>query len=360
MPQSPLLQHQIVFYQAGQFAGWPANNGLWRWNKGGEALVSFVTGQYKELPGHNILPPYAHRFARTRDGGATWRVETPTFPVENAPARELPAPLDFRDENLILRLIGTGYEGSNDGRGAFAVSRDRGRTWEGPFRLGDLADKAPLIGWELTTRTDYIALSRDQCCLMLSARPKIAGTMDRTFWAMMDDGGRKIRFGGWIVPPKDPHRAVMPSSLTLTSTEWMTAIRRRKTNAEVCWVDCYFSADKGQNWELRSKIADTGIANGNPPALILLQDKRLLCAYGDRKERKMFARVSADSGKTWQEPLVLRDDYQADSFGDSDFGYPRAFQRPDGKIVVLYYWANAIGKRKSHRRNNDSALINAR
>lgn len=53
----------------------------------------------------------------------------------------------------------------------------------------------------------------------------------------------------------------------------------------------------------------------------------------------MMATFSADNGRTWGNERVLRDDYQRDSYGDPDLGYPRAFVRPDGKVVVTYYWA---------------------
>jgi len=37
----------------------------------------------------------------------------------------------------------------------------------------------------------------------------------------------------------------------------------------------------------------------------------------------------------------LRNDFQVDSHGDPDLGYPRLVQKPDGKPVVIYYWATA-------------------
>jgi hypothetical protein len=39
--------------------------------------------------------------------------------------------------------------------------------------------------------------------------------------------------------------------------------------------------------------------------------------------------------------VILRNDYNTDAFGDADLGYPQLVQRPDGKLVVIYYWATA-------------------
>jgi hypothetical protein len=46
-----------------------------------------------------------------------------------------------------------------------------------------------------------------------------------------------------------------------------------------------------------------------------------------------FARLSGDGGRTWGEEIVLRDDG-----GCWDLGYTRTVQRPDGKLVTMYYF----------------------
>jgi hypothetical protein len=81
------------------------------------------------------------------------------------------------------------------------------------------------------------------------------------------------------------------------------------------------------------------LENGNPPALTVLKDGRVVCAYGDRSRDKLFARVSADEGKSWGAEVVLREDFQPDKFGDHDFGYPQLTTNERGDVVALYYWA---------------------
>ena len=47
----------------------------------------------------------------------------------------------------------------------------------------------------------------------------------------------------------------------------------------------------------------------------------------------MEARFSRDEGQTWSDPFVLRGDG-----GSRDLGYPRMVERPDGKLVTVYYF----------------------
>jgi hypothetical protein len=54
----------------------------------------------------------------------------------------------------------------------------------------------------------------------------------------------------------------------------------------------------------------------------------------------MAGKYSADNGKSWGKEFIIRDDFQ--SVDDwADLGYPRLVQRPDGKLVAMYYWATA-------------------
>jgi len=42
---------------------------------------------------------------------------------------------------------------------------------------------------------------------------------------------------------------------------------------------------------------------------------------------------SSDDGKKWGQEYVLRR-----GAGEPDIGYTRTVQRPDGKLVTIYYW----------------------
>src|SRR6478672_4771481 len=75
------IENVTVFHESGRFGGWPANNGVWIW--GNEILVGFSLGYFKlNERGHAIdaARPQVTRFARSLDGGRTWKIEQPSFP----------------------------------------------------------------------------------------------------------------------------------------------------------------------------------------------------------------------------------------------------------------------------------------
>lgn len=68
--------------------------------------------------------------------------------------------------------------------------------------------------------------------------------------------------------------------------------------------------------------------------MIRLKDGHVCLTYGYRaRPFGMRARLSADGGRTWAREIILRKDG-----GGRDLGYPRTVQRPDGKIVTIYYF----------------------
>ena len=68
--------------------------------------------------------------------------------------------------------------------------------------------------------------------------------------------------------------------------------------------------------------------------MLRLKDGRICITYGVRaKPFGMRARISRDDGKTWGDEIMLRADG-----GGRDLGYPRSVQRPDGKVVTVYYF----------------------
>ena len=105
-------QNVIVHKEAGRFAGWPANNGIWSW--GNEIVVGFKLGYLKPNEhGHAIDPakPSSLRFARSLDGGRTWKTEMPSFnddaDVEKTEFPECPGGLDFTNPNsaVAIRMV---------------------------------------------------------------------------------------------------------------------------------------------------------------------------------------------------------------------------------------------------------------
>ena len=111
----------------------------------------------------------------------------------------------------------------------------------------------------------------------------------------------------------------------------LTAIRCR--DAVKAWIETYRSLDDGAHWT-RENVPAPDLGEGNPPSMIRLKDGRVCLTYGYRaRPYGMRARLSDDGGRTWADEIILRDDG-----GGRDLGYPRTVQRPDGKIVTIYYF----------------------
>lgn len=331
-------EHIKVYYESGRFAGWPANHGLWSW--GNEILVGFSRGYLKDLgERHNIDRdrPEEHLLARSMDGGVTWSIEDPSrdgslIPAGTAlhgvappglrerPWQESTGGIDFTHPDFAMTLRMTDV---SKGPSRFYTSTDRGHHWQGPFRL-------PLFGQlGVAARTDYLVVGPQDCFLFLTAA-KRDGREGRPFCARTRDGGRSWEFVAWIGAEPSGY-AIMPSTVRLGDRELLTAIRRR--DGDKAWIEAYRSLDEGQHWSLDTVPAPE-LGTGNPASMILLRDGRVCLTYGYRAAPySIRARLSKDGGRTWGIERILRADG-----GGTDIGYPRSVQRPDGKVVTIYYF----------------------
>jgi BNR repeat-like domain len=340
--QPQVVTQSTVYFQPGRFGGWPANHGMWAW--GNEIVVGFSVGYYKDLgPGIHAIDrdkPERHVLARSLDGGQTWSLEDPelrgtligtkemrhgTLPddVHEPELTDCPGDIDFTHPDFALTARMASKDG---GQSRFYYSLDRGHNWKGPFRL-------PMCGQTgIAARTDYIVNGPHDCLMFLTAS-KRNGKEGRPFCIRTTDGARTWQFVSMIGPEPTGY-AIMPSTVRLSSTDLLTTIRRFEVNPQDAWIDAWLSRDNGEHWQLLTRAAPD-LGEGNPPALIRLKDGRLCLAYGVRRTdaHRMEARLSGDGGKSWTEPLVLKGDGAS-----RDLGYPRSVQRPDGKVVTVYYF----------------------
>jgi len=60
-------------------------------------------------------------------------------------------------------------------------------------------------------------------------------------------------------------------------------------------------------------------------------------------------------GRPWGSDVVLRRDG-----GNWDLGYPRTVQRPDGKLVTVYYFNEDASKERLHRSDHLAAVAGCR
>lgn len=337
-------RHVIVWREAGRYGGWPANHGLWSW--GDEILVGFSGGYMTPIVGdaaprrHPIdrTRPEQHLLARSKDGGESWTIEHPAglrppsktghmagVPTEPGAAA---APFGGVDDLTRSDYLMTFRMGSVDtGPSWFFVSSDRGHAWQGPFAFPDLGLRG------IAARTDYLVLGRQEALVFLTAA-KSDGKEGRPFTARTRDGGRTFTFQSWIGAEPPQGFAIMPSTARLGDRTLVTAIRRQMPAGN--GIDVYRSEDLGGTWTFAATaVADTG--RGNPASLIRLRDGRLALTYGHRAAPfSIRAKMSRDGGRTWEAERAIRDGAQ-----DWDLGYPRSVQRPDGRIVTVYYYNDA-------------------
>jgi hypothetical protein len=327
------VKHVTVYKEAGRYGGWPANHGIWSW--GNEILVGFEIGWFKyDAQGHSIDrdKPAEHVLARSVNGGETWKIERPAslLPpratvVAGVPAAssakepaDSPGGIDFTAPGFAL----TARMASNHtGPSWFLYSLDRGHHWNGPFKLPNFGQPG------IAARTDYLVDGKDRLTIFLTAA-KPNRREGRVLCARTEDGGRTWKFLSFIGPePGGDGYAIMPASVRLSPKTILTAIRHRHH------IELWRSDDDGATWRFAGKpVADTG--RGNPPSMVKLADGRLALTWGYRaKPYSIRAKISADEGRTWSGDIVLRDDG-----GAWDIGYTRTVQRPDGRLVTVYYY----------------------
>lgn len=337
----------VVYREAGRYGGWPANHGIWIW--GNEILVGFSADYYKLLdPNRHPVDRQReeeHALARSLDGGETWTIEKPKsltppptpghmagIPTakDGKPVTPLKTPIDFTNPDLALTFR---MADANGGPSWFYFSTDRGHAWNGPYDL-------PTLGLPgVAARSDYIVDGPQALTLLATASRAKDKRESHVFAARTTDGGVNWTFLSWVSPePEGDGFSIMPATVRVSHDTLVTALRQ--TNGKQAdggkqthWLDVYSSQDNAKSWTLLSpRVADTG--RGNPPSLLRLHDGRLCLIYGYRgKPFSMRARLSTDGGRTWGPELTLREDGV-----DWDLGYPRSVQRPDGKIVTVYYF----------------------
>ncbi|MFO1020396.1 MAG: sialidase family protein [Planctomycetales bacterium] len=333
------VKHVVVYHEDGRFGGWPANHGIWTW--GNEILTGFSRGLYKDLgPDRHAIDrekPEEHWLARSLDGGETWKWEDPSKQGALIPAgpalhgiqppwlkekewEDCPGGINFTDPNFVMTLRMTNM---HHGPSRFYYSYDRGHNWKGPFRVPNMGTAG------IAARTDYIVEGPSSCLFFLTAG-KADGEEGRPLCARTTDGGKTWNLQGWIAPEQAGY-AIMPSTERIGKEGLLTMIRYRDPRGS--WIDAYRSPDNGKTWRfVNQPVTDTG--EGNPASLIRLKDGRLCLSYGFRKDPfGVRVKLSSDEGNSWSKAYILRADGHS-----RDVGYPVSMQRPDGKVVVIYYY----------------------
>lgn len=345
------VKHIIAAIEKDKFHGWPANNGIWQWAD--EILVGFTQGEYIEKEGHNITEIEKSLFSRSLDGGETWQMFKPDGFMDGDNIKWVPnvkkkleEPLNFKHEGFTMRVFATGYHGNDDPEGGFYYSYDKGANWEGPYYLGNINKLPELMDKEITARTDYIITGEEELYLFISANPQNHRN-NRIACIKTEDGGMHFEFVSWVTPLNNDFNTIMSNTVRISENTFILAHRKRYfgdrddiSNS----IEVHISEDIGKTWRSLGYIKhfeETVGNDSNPPALVKLQDGRLVCIYGDRYNSRMVGKYSEDGGVTWLEEFIIRDNFKDVTNSTWDFGYPRLVQRNDGKLVAIYYWASS-------------------
>lgn len=334
------IRHVEVCREKGKFAGWPANSGIWNW--GEELLCGFALADHEDKEsGHTYnRETAAQKFARSRDGGETWSIEDAYEQGITAEAKdhvpggkavkpgECPGGFDFTHPDFAMTFR---RMNDSDGTSHFYMTTDRGRGWQGPYAFPNLGNPGVLA------RTDYIVEGPNSMLAMLTVS-KSNRREGRVGCFRTEDGGQTWRQVSWVGPEPEDY-AIMPATVKTDHSRLVCIVRRKG------WLAGYISDDNAESWRrLEGMIADTG--SGNPPALVRLADGRLCLAYAVRNApSRICVRFSENDGENWGEEIVLRDNDGA----NFDMGYPRMGQRPDGTLVLLYYYNHALAESPGYR-----------
>ena len=339
------LEHSIVFSENGKYGGWPANHGIWNW--GNEILVGFVEADYsrRKLGLHTYdISTAKNKYARSLDGGLTWKITDAYEMGQKAlgydnnilpekaeePVSIVESIKDFTDPGFLLTFL---RHNNDNGPSHFYYSMDKGNSWKGAYKFPDLETPG------IANRTDYIVDGKQSLSVFVTTA-KSNEKEGRVALVRTNDGGLTWKMVSWITLEHGGFD-IMPSSLRLSDTELLTTVRTRTVD-RLDLISSYRSKDNGKTWErLKDPAPYTGSA-GSPPALIKLKDGQLALGYVYRSKygSRVHVRFSKDNGETWGDEITLRSGDGA----NRDAGYPRIIERPDGKLVMIYYWNNVLLK----------------
>ncbi len=148
-------------------------------------------------------------------------------------------------------------------------------------------------------------------------------------WHSNDDGVT-FRFLAEIAPREGDDSGRYHELHAVEATDGSLVVHLRNHNAhsegETLQTE---SRDGGRTWSAPHEIGVWGL----PSFLTRLRDGRILMTYGHR--RQPFgnqARVSADGGATWSDPIVVSGDGPG-----GDLGYPSTVELADGALLTVWY-----------------------
>jgi hypothetical protein len=362
------VDHAVVYRNENHFCAWPYTRGYWNFGDG-ELVQSFdcVNTDYAnpDAINHNKMIDTAAKIGasatvkmtvRSKDWGKTWDGANPVIDIydkiakgtEKAKTLADLGPIDYLNKDVLV-LNAPKYPGFLDpaGRCGVKVSRDRGHTWSPEFPLA-------MEGLHSISGINSSLVRPDGTVLIFltEVTEKIYDRHPLIY--ALPPSGTEFRFLSYITPKADPfgtadgeygdtprfggHRWFYPRGYMLASGRMLCVTRGQRDPRGDMWVEVFYSDDGGETWGFLSRVNDFG----SPGSLVVKKDGRFVMVYGYRlMPSGMRCRVSEDEGKTWGPELIIRDDG-----GSWDLGYGDAWEMPDGKIGVIYYFNSKNDKVK--------------
>jgi hypothetical protein len=332
---------RVISWKPPLYHGWPT---IAR-RSTGELLLVFSGGRES-----HVCPFGRVELMRSQDDGATWRWPQVLYD----------GPIDDRDAGVV-----------ETPKGSILVTTFTSLAYAGQFEKARLIPAGQPGGWDALKLTEWTAVherlsgAQQQAelgCWMLrstdggvtwSARYRVPVNSPHGPVALRDG---RLLYPGVALWEADRRVGVCASTDDGQSWAWLGDIPVRPGDASanyhelhaveaadgriICHIRNHNEANKGET--LQSESADGGRTWsqphpigvwGLPSHLLRLRDGRLLMTYGHR--RKPFgnqARVSADNGTTWGEPITLSGDGVT-----GDLGYPSTVECTDGLLVTVWY-----------------------
>lgn len=341
VPKAKVHELKVISHESNLYHGWPT---VAR-RRDGQLLVVWSGGREE-----HVCPFGRVEFMRSNDGGLTWT--WPRVLMDSA--------IDDRDSGVLETARGTilvttftslawephlkKAESLKPGqKGAWSPERlERWRAARDRIPAGRHKDQLGV--WMLRSTDGGMTWSAPYRCLVNSPHGPVQLSDGRVLYA-----GKPL----WTDPPRI---GVCESTDDGKSWRWLAEIPARPGDHPkdyhelhavetadgriVCQVRNHNQAnshetlqceskDGGKTWTPPEPIGVWGL----PSHLLRLKDDRLLMTYGHRrKPLGNQARISADHGRTWSEPIIL--DGEAVS---GDLGYPSTVQLDDGSLVSVWY-----------------------
>jgi sialidase-1 len=341
-PDAVIHETKVISHQPELYQGWPT---VVR-RKSGELLLTYSGGRER-----HVCPFGRLELMRSRDEGKTWSwpcvILDPGIDTRDAGVLETAKGIllanTFTSLAYVDRFKAEEKRAAGGKQGAWTAEHlDRWRAAD--QRLSAQQKKAMLGVWMIRSIDGGMTWSPPYDCRVGSPHGPIQLGDGRLLYAGKDvwrsekigvcesiDDGRSWR---WLaeIPARagdDPVKGYHELHAVETADGRIVVQIRNENKSNFGETLQTKSADGGKTWAVPHSIGVWGL----PSHLLRLKDDRLLMTYGYR--RPPFgnqARVSADHGRTWSEPITL----SADGAG-VDLGYPSTVQLADGSLLTIWY-----------------------